>query len=420
MPATVASRRVRIGRGCLLGTLAASLAGFCLHAQALLNGPGGPPNILPTDMAVLEAREPRQDLPCTVTPQKPLLGFDLRFHAGFDISVGLKDLAGPQNELTILFRVAPESKPDSPVYFIQRIHVPPIEEGAHGEANLQGSYDLGEGKYKVDWLMKDQAERVCSSYWDSDATLVSKDKGVVVTLDRGEVAPTDREQFEAAPFTRRAAPGGGLNLKILVNFAPQNALAATLQDSDTDAIVNVLRCMQRDPRIVRFSVVAFNLQEERVVYRQDATDQIDFPALGEAVHNLRLGRVELDRLAQKKSANEFLASLLADEIANAGAPDAFVVVGPKMLVEESIPTGKLPATTAVDFPVFYLNYNLAPVATPWRDAMSGAIRLFKGQEFTITRPRDLWFAFTELVGKVVKFKAEKRETAASVAVKHGS
>jgi hypothetical protein len=268
--------------------------------------------------------------------------------------------------------------------------------------------------------MKDQSERVCSSYWDSDATLAARDRGVVVTLDKGEIAPTDIEQFAPEPFTRRADPGLALNMKILVNFAPQNALAATLQDSDTEALVSVLRCMQRDPRIGRFSVVAFNLQQEQIVYRQDSAEQIDFPALGEAVRSLRLGRVDLGKLGFKKSANEFLANLLADEIAHAGAPDAFIVVGPKMLIEESMPIEKLRAAPAVDFPVFYLNYNLTPVSSPWKDAMSGAIRRFKGQEFTISKPRDLWFAFTELVGKVVRFKTEKRETSASAVVGHGS
>jgi hypothetical protein len=57
--------------------------------------------------------------------------------------------------------------------------------------------------------------------------------------------------------------------------------------------------------------------------------------------------------------------------------------------------------------------------TPWRDAISAAVRFFKGQEYTISKPRDLWFAITELVGKVVKSKTEKRG-AASAALRQGS
>jgi len=390
-----------------------------LSGQTLLNGPGGAPNLPGTDLAVLEAREPRRDLLCTVNPQKPSLGFDLRFHSGFDITVPLKDLAGTQNTLTVLFRVSLASKPDSPVYFMESFNVPPIDEDARGEANLQGSFDLGEGKYQVDWLMKDRTERVCSSYWDSEAVLGPKDKGVALTLDAGEIAPTDLEPFEPQPFTTRAEGTNGLNLKVLVNFAPQNEKASTLQQTDTSALVSLLRCMQRDPRVGKFSVVAFNTQEQKVLYRQAGVAQIDFPAIGEAVRTLHLGRVDIGRLANKNSETEFLADLLVQEIEAPDKPDAFVIIGPKTLVEESIPADKLRASPGPDFPVFYLNYNLTPTVTPWRDAIGAAVRFFKGQEYTISKPRDLWFAITELVGKVVKSKSEKRG-AASAALRQGS
>ena len=45
--------------------------------QTVMNsGPSGAgTRIVATDMAVLEAGDPRNDLPCTVTPVKPSLGF---------------------------------------------------------------------------------------------------------------------------------------------------------------------------------------------------------------------------------------------------------------------------------------------------------------------------------------------------------
>ena len=215
-------------RSCFAVLWAVSSAGGCL-AQALLMGPGGAPNLLGTDLAVFEAREPRKDLPCTVVPQKAVLGFDLKFHAGYEVSVPLKELAGMENQLITVFRVSEASKPDFPVYFVQRINVPNIEEDARGDAVLQGSFDLGEGKFQVDWLMRDRSDRVCSTFWESEASLSPKDKGVVVALETGEIAPTDQEQFEPEPFLRKAEGVNGLNLKVLINFAPQNAKSATLQ-----------------------------------------------------------------------------------------------------------------------------------------------------------------------------------------------
>ena len=59
----------------------------------------------------------------TLRHRKPALGFDLRYHAGFNVTVPLKELAGDQNSLTILFRVTPEGQAAEPAYFIQRYTV---------------------------------------------------------------------------------------------------------------------------------------------------------------------------------------------------------------------------------------------------------------------------------------------------------
>src|SRR5450631_1379034 len=103
------------------------------------------PRLVNTDMAVLEADEVRKDLPCSITPSKPALGFDLKFHSGYDVTVPLKELAGSDNLLTVLFRVTPDNHKDDPAYFSQRIRVPNLEEDARGDAYLQGFFDLGEG-----------------------------------------------------------------------------------------------------------------------------------------------------------------------------------------------------------------------------------------------------------------------------------
>src|SRR3982751_6026874 len=99
-----------------------------LLAQVALTGggPTGAVRIFYTDQAVLEAGETRKDLPCTVNPSKPALGFDLRLHSGYEVSIPLKDLAGSENLLTILFRVTDPERKQDPLYFSQKIRVPVI------------------------------------------------------------------------------------------------------------------------------------------------------------------------------------------------------------------------------------------------------------------------------------------------------
>jgi hypothetical protein len=392
----------------LAGALIA--AGVVAPAQVPM---GGVVRINNSDMAILETRDVRKDLPCTVTPSKPDLGFDLRFHAGFDITLPLSDIAGNENQLTILFRVTPDGHKDDPSYFVQHVHVPQIPDDAKGDANITGLFDLGEGNYHVDWLMRDRSERVCSFYWDPEAALPSRDKQIELALPAGAVEKAAIEQFTEEPPVERA-PAAPLNIKVLVNFAPQFMDSSALRPSDTMALVTMLRRIAREPQFGKFSLVAYNIQEEKILYRQSSADKFDFPALGEAVAKLKLGTVDLKRLSQKHGEMEFLSDLIKKEVSSDDHPDAVIFAGPKIMLDESVPEEQLkPFAADVDFPVFYMNYNLYPQANPWKDSVSHAVKLFRGTEYTISRPRDLFFAVSEMVSRIVKSKHGRSTASAS-------
>jgi hypothetical protein len=184
--------------------LSACLPG-AIHAQVPLAGVGTQIQLNSSDVAVLEAQEVRKDLSCSVDPVKPVLGFDLRFHGGYDINLPLREVAGNENLLSVLVRVTPESRKDDPSYFVQRISVPKLPEDAKGDAVLGGLFDLGEGKYHIDLLMKDRSERVCSFYWDAEAALADRDKEIRPDIAAGAVERAEFEQFNEEPPVELAA-----------------------------------------------------------------------------------------------------------------------------------------------------------------------------------------------------------------------
>jgi hypothetical protein len=342
----------------------------------------------------------------------------MKFHAGYEISIPLRELSGSEDLLTTIFRVTPDNKKDEPTYLSQRISVPSIEPDAHGNAYLQGYYDIGEGKYHVDFLIRDRSERVCSSYWDTDASLPGKEKQLSLVIPPSTIAASEREPFKEEPPVDRAAEttrgDGPLNVKVLVNFAPQNSRAATLQPLDMNALVAILRNIAREPRIGRFSIVAFNMQEQRVLYRQEASEQIDFPALGDALTSLKLGTIDLKRLSQKHGDTEFLTDLINKEMKDAKErPDALIFAGPKVMLDANVPQDTLKEIGQVEYPVFYMNYNFNPQSNPWRDAIGNTVKFFKGVEYTISRPPDLWRAWTEIMSRIVKFRIGRREASPS-------
>lgn len=370
---------------------------------------------MPSDLAILESAEKRSDIPCTVTSRDPEVGFDLRFHAGYEVTVPLQDLAGSGELLTVVFRVYPQNERAHTAYFVQHFNVPTIEDTAKGEALLQGVVDLGEGNYHVDWLMRDRSERICSSNWDITAALSPKDKPITLFIAPNEITEYS-EPFAsdsgARPIHRAE---DSLNVKLLVNFAPQNSLSTSLQRSDTDALVSILKAIERDPRIGHISLVAFNIGEERVIYRQETAEAIDFPALGKALETMKLGTVNVAHLSDKHSDTDFLEGLIEKEMGTTTHPDAVIFAGPKAMLDADVPQDDLRRIGSIECPVFYMNYNLNPQAVPWKDSISHAIRAFKGTEYTISRPRDLWVSTSEMVGRIVRLKREKAPTTAFVA-----
>jgi len=372
-------------------------AALMIHGQSEI---GRSPNLFPGDLAVLESEEAHKDMACTVTPEKALLGFDMKFHSGFNVELPMRDLVGPANMLSIVFRVAPKDHLQDPLYFQQRIRVPAITSD-RGSAALDGKFDVGEGSYHVDWLLRDYSGRACSTSWDFDAVLTYKDHEVKLVLARGTVRAAEQDQFQPEPPVVHASDESPLNIKVLMNFAPQQPDSVALAPPDQLALVSILRDLARSPRIGSFSLVVFNLEQQRVFYRQNSGDRIDFPTLGKSLNRANLGTIEASQLQKKHADTDFLAELCKTETADSHL-DGLIFAGPKAMLDANVSDDELKRIGGLDYPVFYLNYNPNPSAIPWRDSISRVVSFFKGHEYTITGPRDLFNAVTEVMSRIAK------------------
>jgi hypothetical protein len=256
--------------------------------------------------------------------------------------------------------------------------------------------------------MRDRSEHLCSSSWDIDAQLPPKDKAIPLFITANQIAESVPQPFfNEPPHADTKPPDDNLTVKLLVNFAPQEANSAVLQRSDTDALVSILKTIQRDPRVSHVSLVAFNIDEGRIVYRQQAASTIDFTALGKALQTMKPGTVNLAHLEQKHSDSDFLETLITSEVSDTTHPDAVIFAGPKAMLSADVPQDSLRRIGDIECPVFYMNYALDPRAVPWKDSISHAIRTFKGTEYTISRPRDLWFSTAEMMSRIVRRKHER-------------
>jgi len=371
-----------------------------LYGQALMDGLqlGGRFRLLPSDAAILELREPRQDLPCSVKPVAPELGFDLAFHSGYEVAVPLRELAGPGDTLTAIFRVVPQLPGGEPNYFSQKWVVPPVEEGAQGTARLHGTFVLGEGNYLIDWLLRDHAERYCFLSWQVSAKTLGEDRLFASRLPAGSIQPEPKGPFEGETRVMRGGQHS-LNVLLLLHIAPEALGAAEIQPAETLMLFSILRQIAREPRIGTYSVVAFNLDQNEIFYRRQKVTQVDFRALRNAMNQLRFGTVNVETLRRHDGGIQFLNRLLSDEVSES-APDALIFIGPRTEPCERSIMHLIKELGKPCWPVFYLSYAAEQDPDPWRDVIGSLVKFWNGFEYTIRKPSDLFAAWTKVMSRM--------------------
>ncbi len=372
--------------------------------------PGGTMRLDPTDLAVLERQELRNDLPCDVSPVKPELEWDFSFHAGFHAGLPMSQLVGGGNVLTILFRVVPEDQAVDPVYMFQRIQIPAVEKASKGEKSFYGMFTVGEGKYHVDWLMRDQRGRVCAAFWDLEPRLNSKDTRLREWIPKASVQPIE-PLFTDDPPVEPASKSGLPHVSVIVNFDPQDPSSTQLEDRDVESLVTILRRIGRDPR-VQTSIIACSLETQQIFYQEDKSP-IHLPALGEALKSVKFGMVDAKRLASGNSPGDFASDLIREHI-KLEKPDALIVLGRKQASGAKVSKESLDALEDSTTPSFYFSYNTARQPPLAQDPISSIIKRLRGLEYRLDRPKDLFNAWSEVILRIVQ---TKRDTQTSMAMK---
>ncbi len=347
------------------------------------------------DLSALSTSGRADTLGCTNVRSKPDLGLDLRFRTGFATSIALKRLSPGGGAIKTLVRVTSRDNAERTTFFRFDTPVPDFDSD-RGAVEVSGRFAVGPGHYRVD-LLNSFGRAYCVDHWEIEAKLRRQFASMPMPIPPGGARGLPRDPFYDAvvPSTRS---NDGLMLKVLVNFSPAGSSGALLTENDVRDITAILRAVTAEPRFGRFRVVAFSSDQQRVLIRQPESRSIDFRALGRAVRTLKSGTVTLSQLADPQSSTRFLGALLASEFTGAGsAPDAIVIISPKVALDEEISADALARGLHVHCPVFLLSYNPEPVLNPWQGVLAGAIeKAYRGIEWSVTGPADLSKAILQL------------------------
>ena len=350
-----------------------------------------------TDLAVFESGVNRNDLDCHVKEVKPDLDFEFRYQTGYRVQFPVQQLAGKGDRLHIIMRVTPSDRPEDSQYLEDFITVPPIGADVKGEGQVQGRFDVGPGRYKVDWLVRNIAEHVCAAHWEIEAKPEGDLDGLRMALAADQVAAHHQDPFvDQAPLPSDRPRG--LHIALLANFSPGERGASAMHPDALRAVVSILRSIVRQPGIGRVDLVAFSAQQAAVVYTAENPTGINFRALGNAVMQVPMGTVDYQQLDDPDHEMKFIAKLISEQLKpGPSQPDAVIVVGPKLDFEERIAGELAPVPGSERRPVYYLNYNDDPVGDPWQDAIGKLVKVYQGIEYSITAPHDLGRALKDMM-----------------------
>jgi len=297
----------------------------------------------------------------------------------------------------VLFRVTPYVEGNQPLYATESHMLPPLDKMLGNRLIVYGAFAVGPGRYRVDWLMRDSKNRACSVHWDVEVKHKDDLRLAIAANTAAPLVPNRSFRSMTAQIPR-ANGDRSFHIKILANFSNTDPRRSTLNSQDVFAVASILRTIAREPQFSRFTLVAFNMQEERVIHQESGVTRFDFPAIGRALSELKLGVIDYQRLLDRDSATKFVTALLSAQLDGAGPKaDAVLLIGPKLFLETKVPREAIEAISGSGTPVFYLNYVGNPRALPWRDTLGRAVRTYGGKEFRITFPKDLAGALGEIL-----------------------
>jgi hypothetical protein len=263
------------------------------------------------------------------------------------------------------------------------------------EVEVGGGYLLGEGRYEVQWTLLDDADRVCRGTWRVNAKLGRRERQLKLGIPRDTVADFT---LRGRPDSRRGADDAApIRLTVLLNAAPLIPLRTRLRASDRVLLLGLLSSLlERLPaRSVR--LVVFNLDQQKILLRQDAFAPNALGRVAQSLNGLELGRVDYHVLQNPQGHVGLLAGLMNQELHAETPSDVVVFLGPETHYEDKLPQTALedPHGAAPQFfNLQFRPYFRAGLGLP--DSISLATAKLKGKTIIIRTPADFARAIEQI------------------------
>jgi hypothetical protein len=340
----------------------------------------------------LAAHSSDQPLHCEVIPVPARLSFSFRFQTGYVVRMPLKQYEGTGHHWNILMRVTPAAGGD-PFYFgsYTRLRNAP-KTNAQGE--FGGVYQVGEGRYAVDWLLADDLNRSCRKSWKVEAKLDGKERLLKLGMAANTAGPVTFRRW-SQPTDSDVRPLG--RLTVLLHAAPLYPRSTRFRIQDRVLLVSSLASLLEALPAHSVRVVVFNLDQQKELFRQDDLTPDSFSQIAQSTSNLQLQVVDYRVLQNRRGHISLLADLIKQELEASQPSDQVIFLGPTSRFYDKVPDLALEQRSDSTPQFFYFQYK--PYwgrEADFPDSVAMAIRKVKGKTMLIHTPDEFARAISEV------------------------
>ncbi len=353
----------------------------------------------PGAIRVFDNAPARSSLPCDLRlHKKPRLDFAFRYTSGFSIDCRL-ELIEPGARFSALLRITPQD--GHPVLMIQKFELPTLSpeklsrfqtDVSKIDVSMSGGFVVGPGNYLVEVVVTDQHGRTCRKQQKLRAGREKTASSSRTPLSPGAVGRLVEARWNGETTSR------GLRVTVLLHaYSPRRASfdawdRAFLLES-LAALLNNLPCQS-------VKLIAFNLDRQEEVFRDDSLDPDGFTRLEEALEEMEFVTIPYKSLTRDAWA-KFLVEMAQGEISSKEAADAVIFLGPwGSHAWDKLPKNIVARVERSNTHLFYLKY-VGRLEPQYRaDGLEQLTKNLRGSTFEVRSPEGLAQAINRMLAEM--------------------
>jgi hypothetical protein len=373
----------------ILGVLSIFIASC--RAQDLV-----PSSQIPAVNHLIDSRAQHNSLKCDIQTWSPFLDFNFRNQATVLLAAGLNQFRLGELVVTYL-RITPDGAP--PVFLSSSFKLPSPtaemngslvpDELKHTDIRLGSAFNLGEGRYSAELLFMNQHGGSCYKKWNLRVESHSG-RGVPQAMSPESVLPIVTDSWDGQ------LNSDGVRLTVLLDASSVRQNSSQLYPWDRSLLLQALASLLKGVACRSVRVVAFNLEQQREIFREPQFDAQGFEKLAKALEGIGLAAVPYQAL-MRGSQTKFLSQLTQEQLSANDASDAVVFLGPQGATNQNAATQQR-VDDAVSARFFYLEFH--SIGAHFPDAIEYLTKRLHGSVYGITSPNDLAVAIRKMAAQL--------------------